>query len=157
MISLQFESKLNASRERVWEWITSPDGIRAEMWPIFRMTIPSRVRTLADVEVRPGIPLFRSYILLFGVLPIDYSDLTLIELDQGRGFVEESPMGSMKLWRHERRIVDCPTDPSAVVLTDHLTFQPRWASPLVRWFIRRTFEHRHAVLRERARAGGKGD
>jgi len=57
-------------------------------------------------------------------------------------------MGTMELWRHERRIVDCPADASAVVLIDQLTFEPRWAGPAVGWFIRRVFEHRHAVLRK---------
>jgi ligand-binding SRPBCC domain-containing protein len=152
LISLQFESKLPIPRERVWAWITSLEGISAEMRPFFRMTTPKHVRNIADLDVKPGTPLFRSYFFLFGVLPIDYSDVTLIELEPGRGFVEESPMGSMKVWRHERRIVDCPTDSSAVLLVDRLTFQPRWARTVVGWFIRRVFEHRHKVLRERLRA-----
>jgi hypothetical protein len=149
VISLQFESKLSSSRGRVWEWITSLEGISAEMWPWLRMTAPKHVRNIADLEMKPGTRLFRSYVFLFGILPIDYSDLTLLEFDPGRGFVEESPMGSMKLWRHERRVVDCPADSSAVLLVDRLTFQPRWAESLVGWFIRRVFEHRHKVLRER--------
>ena len=150
MISLQFESRLSAPRERVWDWIVSMDGISGEMWPILRMTTPRGVRRLADVDVKPGTRLFRSYVLLFGVLPIDWSDLTLLELERGRGFVEESPMGSMRRWRHERRIVDCPDDPSAVLLVDRLTFEPRWARTIVGWFVHRFFEHRHRRLRERA-------
>lgn len=152
MIELQFESKLRSPRERVWAWITSLEGISAEIWPFFRMTVPKHVRHITDLDVKPGAPLFRSYIFLFGFIPIDYSDLTLVEIEQGRGFVEESPMGSMKRWRHERRIVDCPTDPSAVLLIDRLTFQPRWARIAVGWFIRRVFEHRHRVLQERLHA-----
>ena len=96
--------------------------------------------------------MFRSYIFLFGFLPIDYSDMTLLELNAGGGFVEQSPMGSMKLWRHERQIVPCPSDPGAILLVDQLTFSPRMAKHLVRWFIRHVFIHRHKVLR--ARLGG---
>jgi len=146
-ISLRFESTLPASREQVWEWITSVKGISAEMWPVLRMTVPRGIRSLADVPLTAGAPLFRSYVFLFGVLPFDYSDLTLLEITAGDGFVEQSPMGSMKLWRHERRIVPSPTDRSAVVLVDQLRFEPRFASSLVRWFIRRFFEHRHRVVR----------
>ena len=150
-VSLRFESRLVAPPERVWAWITSIEGISAEMWPYLRMTIPGGVRSLADVHPEPGAPLFRSWVLLFGVLPIDYSDLTLLELDPGRGFLEQSPMGSMTLWRHERRIV--PDSESGVVtLVDQLTFRPRLAKGLVRWFIRRVFTHRHRVLR--ANLGG---
>jgi hypothetical protein len=73
--------------------------------------------------------------------------MTLLELNIGEGFTEQSPMGSMKLWRHERRIVPCPSDSNAVLLVDQLTFQPRVASRLVKWFIRRVFIHRHRVLK----------
>lgn len=104
--------------------------------------------------MRPGVPLFRSRILLLGLLPIDHSDLTLLELEPGVGFIEQSRMGSMKLRRHERHIVPCPGDPAAVVLVDRLTFQPRRMKPLVDWFIRRVFKHRHDVLR--ANFGGPG-
>ena len=146
-ISLRFESKLHAPVARIWEWITSVNSISAEMWPYFRMTSPKGVRSLNDVHVRPGARMFRSYVFLFGVLPIDYSDITLMELNPGQGFIEQSPMGSMKLWRHERRIVSCPSDPATVLLVDQLTFQPRIARRLVGWFIHRVFVHRHEVLK----------
>ena len=145
-VDLFLESRLAASTETVWEWITSVRGISAEMWPYFRMTAPPEVRSLIDVSVQPGKRLFRSRVFLFGFLPIDYSDLTLLELTPSEGFVEQSPMGSMNLWRHERRIRPDP-DGRGVILTDHLTFEPRWARGIVAWFIRRVFRHRHAVLR----------
>jgi ligand-binding SRPBCC domain-containing protein len=151
-ISFRFESKLHASTERVWEWITSIKGISTEMWPFFRMTVPKGVVSLNDVDIKLGVRMFRSYVFLFGVLLIDYSDMTLLELSIGEGFTEQSPMGSMKLWRHERRIVPCPSDSKAVLLVDQLTFQPRMASRLVKWFIHRVFVHRHQVLK--ANLGG---
>jgi ligand-binding SRPBCC domain-containing protein len=146
-ISFRFESKLHSPTERVWEWITSIKGISDEMWPIFRMTFPKDVLSLNDVNIKLGVRMFRSYVFLFGVMPIDYSDMTLVELNIGVGFIEQSPMGSMKLWRHERRILPCPSDPDAVLLVDQLTFQPRMAKRLVGWFIRRFFIHRHEVLK----------
>lgn len=155
-ISLRFESHLRAPRQRVWEWITSIEGISAEMWPIFRMTTPKGVTSLDDLNVEPGVRMFRSYVLLLGVLPIDYSDMTLIELDRGNGFVEESPMGSMKSWRHERRILPSTDHADAVLLVDQLTFRPRFARRLAKWFIRRVFTHRHAVLRRRLGSAAPG-
>jgi ligand-binding SRPBCC domain-containing protein len=145
-VELVFESRLHASTEAVWQWMTSIQGISAEMWPYFRMTVPPGVRSLGDVSTQPGKRLFRSRVFLFGFLPIDYSDLTLLELTPSEGFVEQSPMGSMDLWRHERRIRVDP-DGRGVILSDHLTFEPRWARTIVAWFIRRVFQHRHAVLR----------
>lgn len=146
-ISLRFESTLNAPIETVWDWITSVRGIRAEMWPFFLMTVPKGVSSLNDVQVKPGVRMFRSYVFLFGVLPIDYSDMTLLELNHGHGFIEQSPMGSMKLWRHERQIAPCSSDSGTVILIDQLTFQPRVAKRFVGWFINRVFVHRHKVLR----------
>ena len=144
-ITLCYESRLRAPQARIWTWITSVDGISRELRPWLRMTAPRRVRSLEDVQVRPGERLFRSYVFLFGVLPIDYSDMTLLELEPGRGFVEQSPMASMALWRHERHIL--PGEEGAWRLVDRLTFRPRLAAPLTRWFIQRVFTHRHRVLR----------
>jgi len=146
-ISLRFESKLHSSAECVWEWITSIEGISDEMWPYFRMSVPRGIRSLTDLEIKLGEPMFRSYFFLFGILSIDFSDMTLVDLDSGRGFFEQSPMGSMKLWRHERRIVPPISDSGGVLLIDELTFRPRLVRRLVGWFIKQVFTHRHKVLR----------
>ncbi|MES2801334.1 MAG: hypothetical protein V4654_02480 [Bdellovibrionota bacterium] len=42
--------------------------------------------------------------MLFGIFPIDHTDLQLKSLEPLKGFVEESNMASMKCWRHERKI-----------------------------------------------------
>lgn len=146
-VSLRFESELNAPRERVWAWITSAAGVSAEMRPLLRMTWPKGVRSLDELDIRPGERMFRSRVFLFGVLPFDYSDMTLLEFSPGHGFLEQSPMGSMKVWRHERRIRPSAVDPARTVLTDELTFEPKRARRLVSWFIRLFFMHRHDVLR----------
>lgn len=153
-VSLRFESRLHASRERVWERVASVDGILAEMRPFLRMTTPSGLRSLDEIDVTPGEPMFRSRLLLFGFIPFGHSDMTLLEIDPGRGFVEQSPMGSMEMWRHVRRIEPSPGHSEAVVLVDELTFRPRFARGIVSWFIQRLFEHRHKVLR--AAFGGSG-
>ena len=146
-ISLHFESRLKAPREQVWQWITSLRGISAELSPLLRMSAPRGVRGITDLDFQPGRRLFRSRVYLFRLLPIDRSDLTLLELDPGRGFLEQSPVWSMRLWRHERRILDCADDPGTVRLIDRLSFTPRWTPRLAGWFLRRVFLHRHAVLR----------
>lgn len=144
IFDLTFESEVSSSPQKVWEWITSIKGISAEMWPYFRMTAPKGFDSIVNFNIILGQPLFRSKVFLFGFIPIDYSDITLIEMEKGSGFVEKSPMGSMKLWRHERRII--PTA-GGCKITDHLTFEPKMASSLTGWFIRTVFRHRHRVLR----------
>jgi ligand-binding SRPBCC domain-containing protein len=148
-VTIHMVSRLHASREEVWRWISSVEGISTEMRPYFRMTAPDGVRALTDVKVELGKPIFRSRVYLFGLVPAGYWDMTLIELDPGRGFVEHSPSDTMKDWRHERRLYDCPDEPTCVVLVDDVTFVPRWSPGVVGRFIRRVFEHRHRVLRSR--------
>src|SRR5581483_7940017 len=138
-VELVFRSRLRAPRARVWDWMTSVDGISRELWPIMKMTVPRHLARIDDVRIEPGKRLFRSWVLLFGVVPVDRSDLTLVSLDPGTGFLEESPMLSMSLWRH-RRTLEAEGD--ATVLTDRLTFRPRFATPLVRWLIGTVFRHR---------------
>src|SRR5262245_13205700 len=132
-VQLTFRSELNAPPDRVWAWAASVEGISRELGPILKMTTPRGVRSIEDVAIEPGKPLFRSWVFLFNVLPIDRSDLTLLEITPGRGFVEESPMLSMRLWRHERTLVPAG---SGTILTDTLTFEPRFGTALTRWFIR---------------------
>jgi ligand-binding SRPBCC domain-containing protein len=143
--TLVFESHLRGTPEAVWGWMASLDGISRELSPVLRMTAPRGIRTLSDVHVKPGQRLFRSWLLLLGALPVGYSDLTLLELTPGEGFVEESPMTSMRLWRHERRVR--PAEPGTCQVVDRLTFQPVFAPRLAARIVRRLFEHRHRVLR----------
>lgn len=142
---LEFCSDLAVPQAKAWQWITSVEGITAEMMPLMRMSVPRGVRNITTVDFEPGKRLFRSYIFLFGVLPFDFSDLTLTELTPGVGFVEESPMGSMKSWKHVRTLEAIP---GGTRLKDSLTFEPRFPPRAVtRWFIQRFFAHRHKVLR----------
>jgi len=143
-----FESRLSVAPEEAWNWMTSAKGISTELSPILKMTMPKDLSRLSDVEFVPGRRLFRSWTLLFGVLPIDRSDLTLLSLDPGRGFVEESPMISMRYWRHERTVSHDPNS-NGTVLTDRLTFEPRFLTGFTTWFVTKLFEHRHGVLRSR--------
>ena len=143
---LSFESELAASPEEVWAWATSPDGISSELRPLVRMTFPADQATLAESGFMPGRPLFRSWFLLFGLLPVDRLHLTLLEFEPGRRFLEQSPMLSMRCWRHERIVVPCA---GGVRLTDNLAFAPRLARPLVAWFVKLLFRQRHRVLRRR--------
>lgn len=143
--TVEFATEVSAPPEACWRWITSLEGMRREMTPYLRMTAPSHVHDIASLDVTLGKPLFRSWILLFGIVPIDYSCLTLVELRPGEGFVEQSPMGSMKTWRHERGITAVG---SGAQIRDRLTFEPRFASSLVRAVVKAFLRHRHAVIKQ---------
>ncbi|HSN82045.1 MAG TPA: SRPBCC family protein [Polyangiales bacterium] len=93
---------LAADVETVWEHCSSMEGVSRELWPLLRMTYPDGAASLVSSRFVPGKPLFRSTLLLFGVLPIDRTDLTLVELEPGRRFLERSPMATQRIWEHER-------------------------------------------------------
>jgi ligand-binding SRPBCC domain-containing protein len=143
------QSVLAAPPETVWARVSTFEGVNDELMPLMRMTAPARVRALDPSQVVLGERIFRSWVLLFGVIPIDYDDLTLISLEPGRGFHERSRMLSMRVWEHERWLE--PDGDLGCRIRDRLTFEPRLpgAGPLLERFIRMTFRHRHRRLRRR--------
>lgn len=145
--SFQIRSALATGADEVWAHVTTPAGINGELAPWLRMTIPRemRGRTLRDVKV--GQPLGRSWLLLFGVVPIEYDDIALDGLD-ALGFSEASTMLTQRRWRHDRRIEPTPT---GCAVSDRVAWVPRFpgAGLLPRFIVPVLFRHRHAQLRRR--------
>jgi ligand-binding SRPBCC domain-containing protein len=140
---LSYETELNAKPEDAWQWITSFDCITKEMMPYMKMTTPKDFRLIESSRIVPGRRLFRSWIKAFGIIPIDYSDLSFDKIIDGKGFLENSTMGTMKYWKHERIIV--PTINGCKVI-DEVTFEPKLASSLVGFLVDKFFKHRHKRL-----------
>jgi len=146
---ISVSSRLDAPREQVWNRVITPAGINDEMRPLMRMTLPRGMEKLDISDVEMGKRIGRSWILLFGLIPFDYDDLTLVRLDEGRGFLERSTMLSQRLWEHERTLVDAHG--GGCEITDRVRWQPRLGlppqplRPLIRFF----FRHRHKRLRRR--------
>jgi ligand-binding SRPBCC domain-containing protein len=141
-------SFLRAAPEAVWEHVVTIEGINAEFGGLLRMTAPRDVRERGLGGVTTGERICRSWILLLGVLPIDYDDITLVELDPPHGFLERSPMLSNRLWEHRRTIE--PAD-GGCVLTDAIGYEPRVPLPhaLLRRVYGAVFALRHRRLRKR--------
>ncbi len=98
----EVSSLVPASPEQVWERIITPAGINYELRPWMRMTLPRGFERLDPESVELGKPIGRSWVLLLGLLPFEYDDVTLVELEPGRRFLERSPMLSQRSWQHER-------------------------------------------------------
>ena len=145
--SFEISSRLSASAADVWSHATSMRGVNRELFPLVRMTHPRGLESLDDAEVPLGRRAFRSWILLAGLLPIDYDDLTFVELEPGR-FLERSPMLTQREWQHERFVT--PTA-GGCVLTDRVHFTSRIAAlgPLFLPVFRMAFALRHRNLRRR--------
>ena len=142
IVRLSFSTEVPASIDDVWTWSTSIRGIKSEMWPVLKITFPKGMTHIGK-ETTLDKPLCRCQFLLLGIVPIDMSKLTFVEIDPGHRFVEQSPLLSMRSWRHERVLDPVP---GGTLVTDKLEFSPRLGAPLVRFFVKKFFEHRHAVL-----------
>jgi ligand-binding SRPBCC domain-containing protein len=144
--SFTFATPLTVPAARVWDHASTFAGVNRELWPLVRMTYPPRLARLTPQTVPLGRRVFRSWILLFGLIPVDFDDITLQELEPGRGFYEVSRMLGLREWRHRRTIE--PT-PDGCTVRDDIEFQPLWgpAGPLLAWIYQRTFELRHRRLR----------
>jgi hypothetical protein len=145
--TLEFRSRLAAPWQQVWAAATSFEGINDELRPLLRMTAPPGLRGLGMESVTLGTPLLTSTLLLGGWLPVDRMRLTLVALEAGR-FVERSRLLSMSLWQHERQVRGLA---SGCEVTDRLWLAPRvpGTGPLLRFFVRTLFRHRHRRLQRR--------
>ena len=144
----QVASRVDAPRSEVWARVSSMEGVNDELAPVLRMTHPPEVADLNPHNVPLGERLFRSWILLFGVLPFDYDDLVLVRVDPDRGFLERSSMLSQRVWEHERTLEDAE---EGCLVTDRIRFVPRppLVGALLRPLLRAFFRHRHRRLRRR--------
>lgn len=139
-------SLLPAPPAKVWDRIASMRGVNAELMPFVRMTYPPRWERLDREPAVPGHRLFRSILLVFGVLPIDVHAIALLKLDTGRGFLESSSSLLQRHWIHERTL---QPESGGTRISDRVYIECRLpvleiaVVPLVRTIFRR----RHAHLR----------
>jgi ligand-binding SRPBCC domain-containing protein len=142
----EISSRLAAPAEVVWAHCADMRGVCEELAPWFRMTFPPEARMLDGAST--GERLFRSWLLLFGIFPMEYDDLTFVDIAPGRGFVERSEMGTQRVWQHERRLE--PVGESTVV-TDVLEWTGRFpgAGELFSVVVPRLFRWRHRRLRRK--------
>jgi hypothetical protein len=146
--SFEITTDLAAPADTVWQHVTTVDGINGELMPLMRMTVPRDLRDATLDDLPLGQRAGRSWVLLFGLIPVDYDDLTIAERGPGHRFFEQSKMLTQSHWTHERTVE--PTAGGSRV-TDHLTWQGR-ARPLgamYRFVIPIVFGHRHRRLAKR--------
>ena len=145
--SIEVSSRLGAPPDEVWSRIATAEGVNDELGPWMRMTVPGGGDLDLDA-IEVGKPIGRSWVLLFGLIPIDYDEINVVELDPGRRFVERSRMLSQRVWEHTRTI-EAVAGGSEV--TDAIAWEPRLPVPgrALRPLFRAIFRHRHRRLRRR--------
>ncbi|MBB1024678.1 MULTISPECIES: hypothetical protein [unclassified Dietzia] len=139
-------SVVRAPRDEVWAHVVTAEGICDEFRPLLRMRIPARLAGASIADVPLGRPLGRAWILLGGVVPLEYDDLMLVELRAPRYFQERSVLGSCRVWEHRRELD--PLGDHSTRITDTLRAVPRTLVPgsVVRVLVGALFDHRHRRL-----------
>lgn len=151
VIEIVRSSRLRAAPEEVWARVTTAEGIADEFRPLASMRFPggNEGASLADLTV--GEPAGRAWILLGGLIPVEYDDLVVEEVREPHFFRERSRLGSCRVWEHRRELEALPEGRTR--LTDTLRAEPRALVPpsVVRVMVGALFDHRHRRL---ARAFG---
>jgi hypothetical protein len=120
--------------------------VNRELWPLARMTAPARWRSRPIRDWPEGERLFRSWILLLGLLPVDRHVFQLRRIAPDEGFTEQSSSLANAVWRHRRRILQSG---SGCRITDTVEYRSRLplAGRLLNPVYRMVFRHRHRRLR----------
>ena len=148
MPTFTIQTELRTTPVVFWKEM-SMSAVNAELSPLVRMSAPALWRQCPLDQWATGKVLFRSVVLLFGVVPVDLHSLRLEAIyPNQRGFLERSHSWCNKRWQHERT-----TKPSAAgcVVQDTVTVESR--IPMVASFLtpiyRLVFRHRHNRLKTR--------
>jgi hypothetical protein len=163
MLRLEFSSHVKASRAQVWSGVTSFVGVNQEFFPILRMTCPDPSMRLTP-DLVSAKPLFRSWLLLFGIFPVEFDLLCITKVMENQFFEENSSMGFMSEWNHQRYLSDGSQGKDrdggnkegginlnrGTVVTDRLSFRPRIPGTgwLLTWIVKLLFWYRHRRLRQ---------
>ena len=153
MPSYSITSVLDLPVDEFLETLTM-QGVNSELKPLVRMTAPAAFSGKSIFEWPVRQKLFRSWILLFGILPIDRHSFYFETINSGEGFAEHSTSWTNEYWSHERRIA---AHSSGCRVTDTVSFKSRipFVDKVLEPAYRLVFWLRHRNLR--ARYGGKAD
>lgn len=149
MGELEIEVRLAVDPDRLWREVCTLDGVNRELAPLLRMTVPPGLEGATIDALRAGEPAGRSWLLLGGLIPVEYDDLCLVEVEPGR-FLERSRMLTIDPWEHGRSVVAAG---SGSLLRDRLRFELRrplaqlpGAERLAGALVGAVFRHRHRRL-----------
>lgn len=150
MGAVELSSDLGVAADVLWADVGTLAGVNRELRPWLRMTAPPGLRGTRLAELTPARPAGRSWLLLGGLIPIDYDELCLESVGE-RSFRERSRMLTMDPWRHERAVE--PLGAGSCRITDRLRFSLRplparvpGSDRLATAVVAAVFRHRHRRL-----------
>ena len=140
-------SQLAVPPERVLSELTMRN-VNAELKPLATMTMPDEWadRPIAEWPVQQ--PLFSSWVLLLGLLPIDRHHMRMHRIIPEQGFEEDSSTSFNRFWRHTRHISKAA---GGCQVTDSIEYQSRipGLDILLRPIYALVFRRRHRQLKSK--------
>ncbi|HTD02496.1 hypothetical protein [Undibacterium sp.] len=132
---------------------TSMHSVNWELAPIVRMTAPAAWKDCSLDQWETGRLLFKSWIFLFGFIPVDLHAFRLQEIYPGVGFQERSWSWMNREWSHRRMVV---AHGHGCTVTDQVAVVGRFPilSALLMPVYKFVFRHRHRRLQNKY---GKSD
>jgi hypothetical protein len=147
--SFQLDGVLNVDKERLWRDITDIDSINYELMPLVKMTFPFAIKSIGIENVPLNQLLFKSCILLLGLIPIDVHYLSLENIESNHRFDENSSSWMHHFWKHSRILNQLSN--SQVNILDTIHFKPRLL--FLGYFLlpiyKVVFQHRHNRLKKK--------
>jgi hypothetical protein len=145
-------SKLNVQPQEFWGE-QSLATVNYELGPWIQMSVPAAWHGLQLKDWSSEGPLFKSWVLLFGLVPLDRHAFGSLDLSQSMRFVETSSSWVNRVWRHERVVTAVA---GGCEVMDKVSFAPRlpFVSALLKPIYALVFGHRHSRLRARHAAAG---
>jgi ligand-binding SRPBCC domain-containing protein len=141
-------SHLAAPAPVVWNRLVTAEGINEEVRPWLTMSLPPGLSTGSLDHAPVGVPLGRAWLRAFGVVPFEWDNLLLAELDPGRRFHEISSMITARRWEHERTLT--PIGAHQTRVHDRVVFHARrgghGVEALMHLLVNAVFTHRHHRL-----------
>ena len=95
---IQRSSHLSEDSGGIWRVIGTMRGVNAELMPWIRMTVPRVYAEVCFEEMPRDTVAFKSWILLFGFIPIDRHTFLWVRVESAVSFVEESSSWLQRRW-----------------------------------------------------------
>lgn len=149
MPSFEIVSVLEVKADRLAKDLLTMEGVNYELSPWLQMSAPEEWQTKPIKHWPINRKLFKSWITLFGLIPVDLHAFKLIETNEN-GIKECSTSIINTYWKHERTILKFDT---VSKVRDTLEFQPRlsWLAFILKPIYKSVFIHRHNKLKQRYR------
>jgi hypothetical protein len=146
MFHINVQTIIFKERSIIWKRVSCFSGVNEELYPLMQMTCPDPTLQLTS-QLISNKPLFRSWLLLFGFIPIDYDLIGITDCKEGHSFSERSSMGLMSKWHHDRFLHELNDNQTQVV--DKLSFISRipFTGFILSFIVRMLFKYRHYKLK----------